>query len=321
MINSPLVLWRLVHPDDVESIKEKIVVSARDLTPFFAEYRTIDSGGNISWMRAGAKPCGDKQGNIIWDGLIIDITTEKNAQIALEYSEKKFQQITELSPNLTYIIIQTADNNFFFEYVSPQITEIHEVTIDDAYSNFNLILRNFHPEDIDNFLAEVDRCREMMEIFHFEWRIITPSGKIKWLQGFDRPEKRDNGDTAWYGITIDVTEKKKLQDDLQEKTDILEEFFNSTLDLLCIANLDGYFVKISALWSGMLGYHLEQLEGQKFLDFVHPDDIQMTIEAIEKLGKQEKVLNFVKLHCVLIDLFKKKKWFFFSKQKTAYELS
>ena len=42
----------------------------------------------------------------------------------------------------------------------------------------------------------------------------------------------------------------------------------------------------------MLGYRLEDLEGKRFLDFLHPDDLAPTLEAVAHLARQEDVLNF-----------------------------
>lgn len=74
--------------------------------------------------------------------------------------------------------------------------------------------------------------------------------------------------------------------------DQLEKFFAINLDLLCIANVDCNFVRVNKAWESILGYAAKDLEGRKFLDFIHPDDIQTTIEAISRLARQEQVLNF-----------------------------
>lgn len=62
---------------------------------------------------------------------------------------------------------------------------------------------------------------------------------------------------------------------------------------MCIANIDGKFEKVNPEWEKTLGYSPEALRGRSFLDFIHPDDLQQTIEAIDKLGSQEQIINFV----------------------------
>ncbi|MEO1347400.1 MAG: PAS domain S-box protein [Cyanobacteria bacterium J06635_15] len=93
-------------------------------------------------------------------------------------------------------------------------------------------------------------------------------------------------------IVRDVTERKQAQLDLQTKTEALDQFFSVALDLHCIANTDGYFLRLNDQWEKTLGYPLPELEGSRFLDYVHADDIDKTLEAIAQLEAGEKILNF-----------------------------
>ncbi|HOV15226.1 MAG TPA: PAS domain S-box protein, partial [Spirochaetota bacterium] len=87
-------------------------------------------------------------------------------------------------------------------------------------------------------------------------------------------------------IFVDITVEK-------EQKDQLERFFTVNLDLLCIADIDGNFVKTNKAWETILGYTSEELSKRKFLDFVHPDDMKPTLEAISSLTNGDKILNFV----------------------------
>lgn len=73
----------------------------------------------------------------------------------------------------------------------------------------------------------------------------------------------------------------------------LQRFFDLALDLLCITDLDGNFTRINKAWETILGYSIEELENSRFLDFVHPDDLQSTLDTMSKLGQQEQILNFI----------------------------
>jgi PAS domain S-box-containing protein len=73
----------------------------------------------------------------------------------------------------------------------------------------------------------------------------------------------------------------------------LEKFFSVTLDLLCIADTGGRFIRLNRAWQTILGYPLSYLQGKPFLDFVHPDDVQATFNALTELSKGMEVINFV----------------------------
>ena len=87
-------------------------------------------------------------------------------------------------------------------------------------------------------------------------------------------------------IFVDVSEQRAAIDEL-------EGFFSVNLDLLCIADMEGNFLKVNREWSAVLGYSIEELQRRRFLDFVHPDDLEATLGAMTRLGRQEDVLNFV----------------------------
>ncbi|WP_411169095.1 PAS domain S-box protein [Clostridium sp. MB05] len=92
---------------------------------------------------------------------------------------------------------------------------------------------------------------------------------------------------------INFTEQKKLEDNLLKKTQELEKFFSVNLDLLCIADTEGNFLNVNKEWENILGYSKEYIEKSNFMKFVHAEDVEVTIEAIRKLEKQEQVLNLV----------------------------
>jgi len=88
-----------------------------------------------------------------------------------------------------------------------------------------------------------------------------------------------------------LDENKKTNKTIKQED--LDFYFANSLDLCCIADTDGYFIKLSNEWESTLGYKIEELLGKKFLDFVHPGDLQATINAVSDLSSQKKVLNFV----------------------------
>jgi len=67
-------------------------------------------------------------------------------------------------------------------------------------------------------------------------------------------------------------EQKRAQEDL-------DRFFTLSMDLLCIANFDGYFLRLNPAWERTLGIARDELLARPWLDFVHPDDREATVNA------------------------------------------
>lgn len=73
---------------------------------------------------------------------------------------------------------------------------------------------------------------------------------------------------------------------------IYKFFFDNSIELLCVATVEGNFVKLNAKWEKTLGYSLDELEKKPYLEFVHPDDVQVTIQAVQQLSENKQVYNF-----------------------------
>jgi PAS domain S-box-containing protein len=63
----------------------------------------------------------------------------------------------------------------------------------------------------------------------------------------------------------------------------LEKLFNLSTDMLCVADVDGYFRSVNSAFENALGYTRQELLGTPSIDFVHPDDKAATLAVREKL--------------------------------------
>lgn len=90
---------------------------------------------------------------------------------------------------------------------------------------------------------------------------------------------------------LDVIAEKEAA--LREKTEELDHYFTDALDLLCIADIDGRFLRLNPAWEETLGIPVAELEGRLLLNFVHADDLEPTRQALAELAGQKEVLNFI----------------------------
>jgi PAS domain S-box-containing protein len=86
---------------------------------------------------------------------------------------------------------------------------------------------------------------------------------------------------------------RRAMDSLDRRNEALKTFFDISLDLLCIANMKGYFIELNPQWASVLGYSLKELTSMPFMDLVHKDDVASTKDALAELSAQHPVVSFV----------------------------
>ncbi|MDD2914012.1 MAG: PAS domain-containing protein [Gallionella sp.] len=79
-------------------------------------------------------------------------------------------------------------------------------------------------------------------------------------------------------INHDITERKRAELEREQYF----KFFSTSTDLMCIADPNGCFKKINPVCTQMLGYAEEELLAKPFIEFVHPDDRQSTLDEMAR---------------------------------------
>lgn len=142
-----------------------------------------------------------------------EVEVRKQTEQALRESQGRLQKLATNIPGVIYQFVRNCEGKLNFEYISYDCLTIYELEVEKILENPELCFNQNHPDDREALEKAVTMSAETLEPFAYEWRIVTPSGKLKWLQSNSRPEMRDNGDVVWYGVLFDISDRK--QSDLE----------------------------------------------------------------------------------------------------------
>ncbi|MBK7173923.1 MAG: PAS domain S-box protein [Bacteroidales bacterium] len=141
---------------------------------------------------------------------------------------------------------------------------------------------DFYPKDIVQITEAEDQqiIKTKEPILNREACLLTPSGEKKWLIGNKIPQLDADGNVIGIvGISHDITQRKKSEEDFRENADKYQAIFNSFLDLYYRSDVKGNILELSPSVYKLSGYHAEELIG-KTVDVVYAD-----IESRNKMLK------------------------------------
>lgn len=73
-----------------------------------------------------------------------------------------------------------------------------------------------HPDDVAGIEQAMVESAQTLTQFVHEWRIITPSATVKWVQAASRPEQQADGTIVWDGLIMDISDRKQAEAALQQ---------------------------------------------------------------------------------------------------------
>nr|WP_274608864.1 diguanylate cyclase [Lamprobacter modestohalophilus] len=227
-VTDTLRAFACVHPDDYDDWVALNAKAFAEQAPFFGETRLLIDG-QVRWVTAESFPRTLADGTTVWEGVLADITDRKRAEEALTESLGRFNDLVDHVSVGVYVFWHRGDGQSDFEYVSDGWCSMNQLDREAVLADPNVAVEVIHPED----LAEFKRCNQQAiedkSQFRWEGRVIV-GGVVSHMLIESSPLFFDNGDSRWFGIQQDITERKRAEVLLRETNNALEnEIIKRTL--------------------------------------------------------------------------------------------
>lgn len=276
----------ITHPEDIDlDMKQVKLLEAGVIDHFAVEKRYIRKDGGIVWGKLSVRVIKNPDGTpLYYLPMVVDISEHKEAQAALRESEEKYRQIAE---NIREVFwMADADLSRMF-YVSQGYERIWGRTCESLYADPGSWAESIHPEDRQRVK---DAILPRNAAGHtLEYRIIRPDGTLRWVLDRGFPVRNASGEVYRVaGIAEDITERKRAE---AERISLQAQLANA-LEMAHLGHweydvagdlftFNDQFYKIYGATAGQVGrYTMSSAEYAS--RFVHPDDIPVVREEIQK---------------------------------------
>ncbi|NWG34345.1 MAG: GAF domain-containing protein [Chloroflexi bacterium] len=276
-IADPLMWENHLHPDD----KERICKADRDTHQtgerFAQEYRMIRKDGRVIWIKEDTNLIRDKNGTpLYWQGIMFDITKDKENEAAIRESEERFRRVFHASPIATCVVTlaegRFVDANLAFVNLTGMPLEqlIGRTSVEIGFWE--------QPQEREDFIRML---KEQGSLKGIERRFKNvPNGPRDTLAYYELVEL---GRTACVlAMFYDITEQKTAQQTIRTERDFALQILNNMGQGLTVANKDGSFEYVNPAFAQMIGYSAEEIIGRSPKDFTAPEQQSVLMDERKK---------------------------------------
>ena len=209
-------LQNYIHPDDWEELAAPYYGKYPD-KPLPMEFRVPLADGRNRWIYALGAAVRDEEGELeTIHGIHLDITARKKAEEELELMRRRL----ELAMNGAKIGVWSYNPETGGVWYSDRSREIYALGPDDSIETSTLRSR-VHPDDWDK-LSVPYYSGFPDEPVEIEYRVVHPNGDVRWVYALGAAARSSDGAAqAVHGIHIDVTDRKRAEEELGRSRDAL----------------------------------------------------------------------------------------------------
>lgn len=180
-------------------------------------------------------------------------------------------------------MIQSVDTDGRFLYVNRAWRET--LGYGEAEVRRLRVMDVIHPECREHCAQQFQQLMRGVPVVLVQTDFVSSRGARVPVEGTASCRAEDGRVVSTRGIFRDLRERRQSERELAR-------LFAMASDLLCVANVEGFFTRVNPSFRRVLGYDDDQLLGRTFLDLVHPDDRDRTLDELAAIADGRAAVDF-----------------------------
>jgi PAS domain S-box-containing protein len=202
-----------LHPDDRAPALEAWQKAVANVATFKTEFRVRSADGRYRWFESVSVPVRDRAGAVVrWMGSTSDVNDARETRRALLEERDRFLRLAETVPGAVHAFRVRPDRSSSFPFATAAIESIYGVSREALAADAKVGADNIHPDDFPYVRAALEESERDLTPFHCEWRMLHPQRGEIWVEGHSVPTREPDGGTLWYGVIVEVTERKRAEE-------------------------------------------------------------------------------------------------------------
>ncbi|NQE35907.1 PAS domain S-box protein [Microcoleus asticus] len=209
-----------VHPEDVESYITSVKEAVENLFPWHYEGRLVKPDGEIRWWQGDSMPTRSENGEIVFCGVLFDITDRKVAETAIRNSQRQLQEAQRLAHVGNWELDATMGTVTWSE----ELFRIFGLEPATFAPNLAEQVALIPPEDVELWQTHVERALAAGIPFDFDYRLYRPDGTLRHVNVLGKAETDASGKVVkLFGTAMDITDRKAAEAALRQAAAELED--------------------------------------------------------------------------------------------------
>jgi PAS domain S-box-containing protein len=281
--SAPGFSLQVVHPDDLHAVLEanREAALAGDES-YKQDYRMIARDGRVLWFHDEAVLIRDAEGApSSWQGVLVDITEQKQVEEALRTAEERYRALVEHIPAVVYVEHVGGRPEDF--YIGPQVEQVFGYTVHDWTWTPDFWQSHVHSDDRERVLAADRRSEQSGDSYSVEYRFMAADGEVRWVHDEAVLMRNADGSGFWQGFLFDITERKRGEDQLRDA----EERYRALVERIpAVVYAEALEADVESLYlspqvEAIVGYTAEQWKAAPgfWKGHIHPDDLPAVLRT------------------------------------------